>query len=60
VNRNATIGLMAGLLLAIAAAAGGFTGFLLAVVLGGIGWAIGAQRDGFIDLSAIFHRRGRG
>jgi len=59
-NRNAAIGLIAGLLLAIAATTGGFGGFLLAVVLGAIGLAIGAQRDGLIDLSALFRRSGRG
>jgi len=59
-NSSATIGLVAGLLLAIAATTGGFGGFLLAVVLGAIGLAIGAQRDGLIDLSAFFRRRGRG
>ncbi|WP_018180708.1 DUF2273 domain-containing protein [Jongsikchunia kroppenstedtii] len=59
-NSNATIGLVVGLLLAIAATTGGFGGFLLAVVLGAIGLAIGAQRDGLIDLSAFFRRRGRG
>lgn len=59
-NKNAVVGLVAGLLLAIAATTGGFGGFLLAVVLGAIGLAIGAQRDGLIDLSALFRRSGRG
>lgn len=38
---TATIGLFVGLLLAIAAAAGGFTGFLIAIVLGGLGFFVG-------------------
>ncbi len=55
--RTATIGLFVGLLLAIAAAAGGFFGFLLAVVLGGAGWLVGAQVEGTIDLSEMVRGR---
>ncbi|WP_380169238.1 hypothetical protein [Jannaschia sp. R86511] len=51
------IGLLAGLLLALAATTGQFTGFLLALVLGAVGYVLGAWRDGEID-SATF-RRGR-
>jgi uncharacterized membrane protein len=50
---SSTLGLLAGLLIAIAAAAGGFTGFLLALVLGVAGWAIGAYRDGELDTSSL-------
>jgi uncharacterized membrane protein len=50
---SSTLGLLAGLLIAIAAAAGGFTGFLLAVVLGLLGWAVGAYRDGELDLARL-------
>lgn len=57
---NAILGLFAGLLLAIAGAAGGFGGFLFAVALGAIGLAIGAHRDGTVDLSALLRGRGRG
>lgn len=57
---TSTIGLIAGLLLAIAAAAGGFVGFLVALVLGAAGYLIGGHFDGEIDLSALFGRRGRG
>lgn len=57
---TSTIGLIAGLLLAIAAAAGGFTGFLVALVLGGAGYLIGGHVDGEIDLGALTGRRGRG
>jgi uncharacterized membrane protein len=50
---TATLGLLAGLLIAIAATTGGFTGFLLAIVLGLLGWAVGAYRDGELDLTNI-------
>jgi uncharacterized membrane protein len=57
---TSTIGMLAGLLLAIAAAAGGFTGFLFAVVLGGVGYLVGGHVDGEIDLNALTGRRPRG
>ena len=57
---TSTIGLIAGLLLAIAAAAGGFVGFLIAVVLGTAGYLIGGHFDGEVDLSQIIGRRDRG
>ncbi|MGB3772759.1 MAG: hypothetical protein WBF79_08790 [Rhodococcus sp. (in: high G+C Gram-positive bacteria)] len=57
---SSSIGLLAGLLLAVAAAAGGFTGFLIAVVLGVIGFAIGAWRDGNFDPESLLRGRGRG
>ncbi|WP_030483244.1 hypothetical protein [Nocardioides aequoreus] len=57
---TSTIGLIAGLLLAIAAAAGGFTGFLIAVVLGGAGYLVGGHFDGEVDLGALVGRRDRG
>lgn len=44
-------GLFAGLLLGVAAAAGGFVGFLIAVVLGGAGLVVGRVLDGELDLS---------
>ena len=56
---TSTLGLLAGILIAIAAAVGGFTGFLLAVVLGLLGWAAGAYRDGELDLSNIGRGRRR-
>ena len=59
-NNNATIGLLVGLLLAIAATTGGFGGFILAIVLGAIGLAIGLKRDGTIDLSGLLRSRNRG
>lgn len=57
---TSTIGLIAGLLLAIAAAAGGFVGFLIAVVLGTAGYLIGGHYDGEVDLTALLGRRNRG
>lgn len=57
---TSTIGLIAGLLLAIAAAAGGLVGFLIALVLGTAGYLIGGHFDGEVDLSQIIGRRDRG
>jgi hypothetical protein len=54
---TSTIGLLAGLLLGIAAAAGGLSGFLIALVLGVAGYAAGGQFDGEIDLGALVRRR---
>lgn len=56
---TSTVGLLAGLLLAIAAAAGGFVGFLIALVLGALGYLIGGQLDGEVDLGAMVGRRNR-
>ena len=57
---TSTVGLIAGLLLAIAVAAGGFAGFLLALVLGAAGYLVGGHVDGEIDVSALLGRRDRG
>ena len=57
---TSTVGLLAGLLLGVAAAAGGFTGFLIALVLGVIGYLVGGQRDGEFDLGVMLKGRGRG
>ncbi|MEV6413641.1 hypothetical protein [Kribbella sp. NPDC051718] len=58
---TSTIGLFAGLLIAIAAAAGGFGGFLLALVLGAAGLAVGRYlTDGTKGLDDLMSRRGRG
>ncbi len=57
---NTVVGLIAGLLLALAVILGGFSGFVFAVMLGGIGMAIGAHRDGHFDLGALLRSRGRG
>ncbi|GMA31994.1 hypothetical protein [Litorihabitans aurantiacus] len=53
-------GLFAGLLLAIAAAIGGFGAFLLALVLGALGMAVGAVIEGRLDLSQLIGSRRRG
>ncbi len=57
---TATVGLLAGLLLGVAAAAGGLTGFLLALVLGAAGYVIGGHRDGEFDALVLLRGRGRG
>ncbi|PQP14481.1 hypothetical protein [Rhodococcus opacus] len=57
---TSSLGLIAGLLLGIAAAAGGFTGFLFALVLGVAGYLIGGQHDGEFDLGAVLRGRGHG
>ncbi|EOM75585.1 DUF2273 domain-containing protein [Rhodococcus rhodnii] len=57
---NTSVGLICGLLLALAGILGGFSGFVFAVMLGAAGMAIGAHRDGHLDLGAILRSRGRG
>ncbi|QNG20036.1 hypothetical protein G4H71_14350 [Rhodococcus triatomae] len=47
-------------LLGVAGATGGLTGFLLALVLGVVGYLVGGHRDGEIDLAMLFRGRGRG
>lgn len=54
------IGLLAGLLLGIAGAAGGFGGFLVALVLGVAGFLLGGHRDGDINLGALAPGRRNG
>jgi hypothetical protein len=54
---RSTLGLLVGVLLGIAAAAGGFVGFLIAVVLGGVGLVVGAALDG--DSTVLDTLRGR-
>lgn len=54
-----TIGLFAGLLLGVAAAAGGFWGFVVAVLLGLAGAAVAGQVSGELDVTAIVRGRGR-
>ncbi|MDR3664746.1 MAG: hypothetical protein P4L86_30890 [Mycobacterium sp.] len=56
---TSTLGLVAGLLLGVAAAAGGVWGFLIALLLGAAGYLIGAHRDGELDLSALLRGRDR-
>lgn len=51
---------LAGLLLAIAGIAGGFGGLVAALVLGFVGWLIGAQVEGRVDVLSALGRRSRG
>jgi uncharacterized membrane protein len=51
------LGFFAGLLLAIAAAAGGWQYFLLAIVLAAFGFVIGKVLDGELDLSPYLSSR---
>ncbi|HYO85815.1 MAG TPA: hypothetical protein VES01_05070 [Dermatophilaceae bacterium] len=55
----AILGLFAGLLLGVAAAAGGFTGFLVAIVLGAVGLGVGQYLGGDLDLGALTGSRNR-
>ncbi|NNM46223.1 hypothetical protein HJG52_09420 [Knoellia sp. DB2414S] len=57
---SSIIWMLAGLLLGVAAAAGGFTGFLVALVLGGAGFVVGRWLDGDVDLDSVLRGRGRG
>jgi uncharacterized membrane protein len=54
---KSSVGLITGLLLGIAAVIGGFSGFLLVLVLGLVGLAVGAQLDGDVDLPSLFRGR---
>jgi hypothetical protein len=56
---TSTLGLIAGLLLGIAAAVGGFGAFLVALALGVVGYAVGGHFDGEIDLRALVGGRRR-
>lgn len=57
---SAAIGLFAGLLLALVAAVGGLSMFLLAVVLGAVGLVVGLVLDGRLDLTGAVTGRRRG
>ena len=54
---KSSVGLITGLLLGVSAVIGGFSGFLLVLVLGLVGLAIGAQLDGNVDLPSLFRGR---
>ena len=56
---TSTVGLLAGLLLGVAAAAGGFFGFLIALVLGVVGYLLGGHYDGEVDLIKFLGGRRR-
>ena len=49
-------GVLAGLILGLAAAACGFTGFLIALVLGAIGLVVGRVLDGELDVGDVLGR----
>jgi uncharacterized membrane protein len=55
-----SVGLLAGLLLAIATTTGGFPGFLLGLVLGAVGLGVGAVIEGRVDLGSLAGGRRRG
>jgi uncharacterized membrane protein YeaQ/YmgE (transglycosylase-associated protein family) len=52
-----SLGVFAGILLAIAAAAGGWGYFLLAIVLGVVGFIVGKVLDGELDISPYLSNR---
>ncbi len=54
---KSALGLIAGLLLGVAAAVGGFWAFLLTLVLGLVGLALGAQLEGEVDLPELLRGR---
>jgi hypothetical protein len=49
-------GLLAGLILGFAGAFGGFSAFLIVLVLGAIGLVVGRVLDGRLDISALLGR----
>jgi hypothetical protein len=51
------LGLAFGIALGFAAAFGGFLAFLIVLVLGAAGWAVGRWIDGQLDLSVFTSRR---
>lgn len=54
---NATqTGLIAGLVLGVAIALGGFTAFLITLAVGAVGLLVGRVLDGELDLGEIFGR----
>lgn len=57
---SVAIGLFAGLLLALVAAVGGFSMFVLALVLGAVGVVVGLAVDGRIDIPGLDVGRRRG
>ncbi len=57
---SVAVGLFAGLLLALVAAVGGFSMFVLALVLAAVGVLVGLVVDGRLDLSGVVAGRRRG
>lgn len=54
-----TLGLLVGLILGLAAASGGFWGFLITLVLGAVGLGLGAYLDGDLSLGEMGSRLDR-
>ncbi|MCA1707182.1 MAG: hypothetical protein LC808_29505 [Actinobacteria bacterium] len=54
-----TLGLLTGLILGLAGVIGGFSGFLLTLVLGAIGLLVGRVLDGELDLGQLLSGKGR-
>ncbi|SEQ64885.1 hypothetical protein SAMN05216188_104164 [Lentzea xinjiangensis] len=50
------LGLLTGLALGLAAAFGGFSAFLLVLVLGGLGLVVGRVAEGKLDLAQLLGR----
>ncbi|MGE7059836.1 hypothetical protein ACQKHW_11700 [Staphylococcus hominis] len=50
------LGLLTGLALGLAAAFGGFSAFLLVLVLGGLGLVVGRVAEGKLDLGQLLGR----
>ncbi|WP_328291265.1 DUF2273 domain-containing protein [Kineococcus sp. NBC_00420] len=57
---TSTVGIFAGLILALIALTGGFGWFLLALLFAAVGYVIGAHLEGKLDLSALLPGRSRG
>jgi uncharacterized membrane protein len=55
-----SVGILAGLLLALVFIQGGFGWFVLALLFAGVGYVVGAHLEGKIDLTALVPGRSRG
>jgi hypothetical protein len=53
---NTVLGLVVGLVLGVTGAFGGFTAFLIVLVLGAVGLLVGRLLDGELDLEALTGR----
>jgi hypothetical protein len=57
---SSTTGLFAGLLLALIAAIAGFDWMLLAILFAVVGYVVGAQVEGRVNLAGLIPGRSRG
>ncbi|GAA3219072.1 hypothetical protein GCM10017691_02240 [Pseudonocardia petroleophila] len=55
---NGQLGLIVGLVLGIAGAFGGFSAFVVVLLLGAVGLLVGRYLDGQLDLSELSERSG--